>query len=373
MKSYLKKSKKKICFFLPSLKTGGAEKVFINLSNSISNKYKVYIIVANAKGIYRNFINKNVNFINLKQSRLRYSFFLLLKILKRENFDLIFTTLPHTNIFFCIIKRIFNFKFKLFVRQSNIYNKPKIVGISFKEKIFILLMKLTYKYSDGVISAFKSVQKECETFFNIPPNKNYLIYNPIDFKKIKNLFDKNFNFKFFNKNSINIISIGRLTRQKNFESLIKCANYMKNIQKKKIKILIIGEGELYNKLYQSIKNYKLINEVKIINFVTNPFKYISKADVFVQTSLWEGGSNILVEALVNNTKVVCYNSPGGTKEILSNGKYGMLSRLNDYKDLSNNIIKAFTAKKKKKIKSLSLFNFEKNIFKYISLIEKPKI
>ena len=75
------------------MKTGGAEKVFLNIANNISSesKYKIFFIVGNSSGIYKNFLSKKIIFINLNTSRLRYTFFKLIKILKKEKFNVVFT------------------------------------------------------------------------------------------------------------------------------------------------------------------------------------------------------------------------------------------------------------------------------------------
>ena len=367
MKSY--KNYKKICFFLPSLKTGGAEKVLINIANNISkdSSFDVTFVAANVSGIYKNFFNHKVKLINLKSSRLRYTFFKLVNILKAENFDIVFTTMPHANVFLCLIKKIFNFNFKLFIRQSNIYN---ITSINLKSGFFILLMKFSYRYADYIISNCKEVYYETKNFFKIESKKNFLIYNPTNLQKIKLLSKKKIKFNFLKTKSTKIISVGKLSAQKNFISLIECANYMINILKKDFKFLIIGEGEQYNDLNKKIYMYKLQKNVRIIKFVENPYKYMSKCDLLVQTSLWEGSSNILIEALMCNTRVVCYDIPGGTKEILANRKNGFLAKVNDYENLSKKILQSLQQKKDIKNKNLLLFDMKSNITKYKNLFNK---
>ena len=85
---------------------------------------------------------------------------------------------------------------------------------------------------------------------------------------------------------------------------------------------------------KKIEEFKLKKNIKIIKFVKNPYKYIDKSDLVVQPSLWEGSSNILLEALSCNKRIVCFDIKGGTREILLNGKNGFIARYDDYKDLA---------------------------------------
>ena len=68
-----------------------------------------------------------------------------------------------------------------------------------------------------------------------------------------------------------------------------------------------------------------------------------------------------------DTRVVCYNIPGGTKEILANYTNGQLARLNDYKHLAKKIFYSLKIKKKIDRRKLLLFDLEKNIKQYKKL------
>ena len=60
-------------------------------------------------------------------------------------------------------------------------------------------------------------------------------------------------------------------------------------------------------------------------FVDNPYPYIKQADILVSSSAWEGLPTVLIEALALGTPVVATDCPGGSAEILQDGKYGSFS------------------------------------------------
>ena len=233
-------------------------------------------------------------------------------------------------------------------------------------------MKFTYRYADYVVSNCKAVFNETSSVFKIKKNKNILIYNPTNFKFIKKISKEKVDLKFFKTKRKKIISIGKLSKQKNFERLIEAANYLINELKKNYKFLIIGEGENLNILNKKIEEFKLKKNIKIIKFVKNPYKYIDKSDLVVQPSLWEGSSNILLEALSCNKRIVCFDIKGGTREILLNGKNGFIARYDDYKDLAKKISVSFDNKNNIDKRSLSLFGVENNIEKYKKLFNRNK-
>ena len=120
----------------------------------------------------------------------------------------------------------------------------------------------------------------------------------------------------------------------------------------------------------------MLNRVKIVNYNPNPFPLLKKADLFILTSLYEGLPNVLLEALVLKKIVFSTNCQTGPREILENGKNGMLFEVEDYKTLSRKIFEFYKDKKKylKKFKnfnnSLKRFDQKKNLDKYYSIIKK---
>ena len=135
-------------------------------------------------------------------------------------------------------------------------------------------------------------KKQMKNIFGV---KTECIYNPLNINEIKNLSEKKTKNIFGRKKTLKIINIGRFVEQKNQEILIKALALIKN--KINFQARIIGKGKLEYKLNNLINEYDLKNDVKIINFKNNPFKYLKQADIFILTSEYEGLPNVLLEAL----------------------------------------------------------------------------
>ena len=96
--------------------------------------------------------------------------------------------------------------------------------------------------------------------------------------------------------SLKLINISRFTNQKDHLTLLKAFQKIHKIIN--LELLIVGYGENSNKIKSFIKQNKLQNKIKVLNFQKNPYKFIKKSDVFVLTSKFEGLPNILMESLV---------------------------------------------------------------------------
>ncbi len=287
-----------------------------------------------------------------------FSIFKLHKILKKDKPKYLMIHLMTFIPLFLLL--FFNYETKFILRISG-YPKLnylrsffwKIVG----KKVFLITTP-TVTTMD-LLNKFK--------IFDI--NKIKYLPDPIlniDEIKRKKLDDNITNKKFFSNKTI--ISIGRLTKQKNFEFLIEAFN--KIIKKyPNFSLIILGEGEKRKTLEKQIKKLNLENNVFLIGHKKNIYKYLKKAEMFILSSLWEDPGFVLIEAGYSNTLVLSSDCPNGPKEILNNNQNGFLYEKNSltsfvdkFNEIQNMNEKQIFKKKilfKKKIKEFTLFNHYK--------------
>ena len=185
---------------------------------------------------------------------------------------------------------------------------------------------------------------------------------------------KQSNAIFKEKKFIKLINIGRLTEQKDQITLLKSLNLIKD--RYKFKLLILGRGKEKKKMLKYISLNKLNDIVKIHNFIENPYPLLKQSDIFILSSKYEGLPNVLLESAVLKKIIISSDCPTGPKEILLNGKGGLLFKVGDYKDLSKKIVYCLKNIKKMKKKSsflyknLKRYDYEANMKKYHSVIER---
>ena len=170
------------------------------------------------------------------------------------------------------------------------------------------------------------------------PTKNTLNYikdlNIIDPKKIKLLYDPVLNINEINKKKKEIInfknyflSVGRLTKQKNFMFL--CENFKKIVEKhKEYKILIAGSGEEKLRINKFIKKNNLEKNIILLGHVDNIYPYYKNSKGFILTSLWEDPGFVLIEASFCRTPILSANSWPGPVELIRNNINGILYESN---------------------------------------------
>ena len=348
--------KKKILFFMPSFEGGGVEKNLILVANFFAKKPIELKLITASKKYKKNFNNK-INFISPnshiwdKLGRIPKYFIslylLFLEYLKDKNF-IVFCF--QGNIF-CILFCKF-FKIKIVIRPNSSpagWSKNTI-----KKKIFSKVFNL----ADKIIVNSYDFKKELKKKFNI---NSTTIYNPLNSKDIIKLSKYKIKKTYFNKNSLKIISVGRLVDQKDHMTLLKAINEIKN--KIRISLLIIGEGKNKKIIKEFISNNNLEKSVKLKDYTKNPFPYIKQADVFILTSKFEGLPNVLLEAITLKKFVISTDCPTGPNEILDGGKGGLLFKVGDFLDLGKKI--QFFKNNYKLCKKKNYYA-QKQLFKYDS-------
>ena len=142
----IKKFKNKISFFLPSFRTGGSEKIFIELANYLYKnfEYNIEMICVNNEGKLKNILDKNIKIINLKKNSVSGSILSIISYLRTSNSKLVISSMSHCNIILIISKLLSGTKTKIVLREcSSIYTlkspfsqKIKNIIIRFFIRIF---------------------------------------------------------------------------------------------------------------------------------------------------------------------------------------------------------------------------------------------
>lgn len=133
-----------------------------------------------------------------------------------------------------------------------------------------------------------------------------------------------------------VIAIGRLTFQKNFESLINSWQYVER-RHKNWTLEIWGEGGLKAELEKLINQHQLAKSVLLKGYTYDIYSKLHDASIFALTSRIEGFGLVIVEAMSCGLPIVSYSCPCGPKDIITDGKDGFLVPVNDEKALAEKI------------------------------------
>jgi glycosyltransferase involved in cell wall biosynthesis len=200
------------------------------------------------------------------------------------------------------------------------------------KKINTLKSKLEY-YNYIIVISQKMLQ-DAKNYFPLYINKFVLIYNQLSFNRIIALANqKNSNSLLQNKY---IVSVSRLDEKaKDLTSLVYAYAILNNKFHRTEKLIIIGEGEDRSKLQELINQLNLSQHIYLLGYQVNPFPWILAAQLFILSSKSEGFGIALVEAMVLGKPVISTDCPDGPREILLDGKCGILVPVGDTEQLAS--------------------------------------
>ncbi len=127
---------------------------------------------------------------------------------------------------------------------------------------------------------------------------------------------------------IRIVAIGRLHRQKGFDILISALAALP-ADLPPWEMVILGEGTERARLERQLAACGLSTKVVMPGVVPDVSAHLARADIFVLPSRFEGFPNALMEALACDVPVIATDCPGGSAEILQNGRFGLLVPVDD--------------------------------------------
>jgi GalNAc-alpha-(1->4)-GalNAc-alpha-(1->3)-diNAcBac-PP-undecaprenol alpha-1,4-N-acetyl-D-galactosaminyltransferase len=304
----------KIAFIISSLDSGGAERVLCLIANYwAKKKYRIVIItLGNSTPFY--LLEDNIQLEPL--SLLKNSESVLsaiannigrIKAIRKRLLeidpDIVISFMTETNIISTI--------------GCKMINKPIIISERtcydfLNSRAWIILRKLVYKFSNALIVQTKYDKEKYSQLSN-----KFVIENPLNFKGV--IFKKS-------RREKNILAVGRLTREKGFDRLIRAFARLEN---KTWKMTIIGEGSERKFLEQ------LINDLKLNTYISMPGrtkaieKWYEKSSIFVLSSRIEGFPNVLCEAMAFGCACVSFDCTAGPSEIISDKVNGYLVKNGD--------------------------------------------
>jgi glycosyltransferase involved in cell wall biosynthesis len=319
-----REKKKHIALFLPSLRGGGAEKVMVNLAlGFVEQGLKVDLVLAKAEGPYLSRVPEEVRVVDLGARRVLYSLPGLVRYLRRERPQAMLSALNYANIVAIWAKLLARVQTHLVVSERNTLSCSTQNASSVRVKLLPLLIKIFYPYADAVVAVSHGVAEDLITMTGLPMEKVKVIYNPVITPELFVKAEEPLDHPWFRPGEPPVVlGVGRLTKQKDFPTLIRAFALVR--KERPARLMILGEGEERPKLETLARELGIEEDFVLPGFVENPYKYMKRASAFVLSSRWEGLPTVLIEALALGVPVISTNCPSGPAEILEHGKWGCL-------------------------------------------------
>jgi glycosyltransferase involved in cell wall biosynthesis len=212
--------KTKILFIIPDLYSGGAQRVFTNLINGFSRERFEITLVTLIKPKdehYRRLIPADVRFIQYNFQNTKAAFFALVSLIRKENPQVVFSTLTHLNFILSIVKFFVSGKVSFVARESS------IISSSLKDEkqtfLFHFLYSRIYRNFDLIICQSKAMAADLVKNYKIKESSIKIIHNPVDFDYIFECIALEKKTR-SNSQRVELLCVGRLDPQKGYDRLL---------------------------------------------------------------------------------------------------------------------------------------------------------
>lgn len=343
--------RKKVLFVIESLSGGGAEKVLTVLLKHIDKtRFDVTLCTVVETGVYMDEVKKYVSCTSILGNPNRKTF--LGKAWYRFKYKCVYNWLPLKWVYRLFIPQgndveiafVEGFATKLMAASSNKQAKKlawvhtDLINNHWIESIYrnITEEQLSYQKYDQIIGVSKQVTNSVQHLYHL---KNVITcYNPIESDVILKWAGENLSLP-LKKESLRLVSVGRFVPQKAFDRLLRVVNrlYKEGFS---MELWLLGDGEQRSLLEQYIRDKNLETIVTLWGFQANPYPYLQQSDLFVCSSVSEGYSTAVTEALIIGLPVVT-TACSGMDELLDNGIYGIITT-NDEDALYEGVKRYFT-------------------------------
>lgn len=361
--------KKNVIIRSGSLRMGGLERVLIEvLQNIDKKKYNLTLVVDDDCGednIFEKDIPKEIPYYFLKPQKLiektnyyksrrknilyklMYNIYMNIETyIKSRNIKKLIEKLGKIDIFIDYDAGATKYIENIEAEKKVVWIHNSIPNLKKSKNKIKRFGKRLEKY-DKIVAICDEMKEELIDIYPNLKDKILRIYNPFNFSRVLNLKDDLSELNEKDRNLLKedyCIAISRLdTVQKDYKTLLKAFQILKSkgIDKK---LYIVGDGPSKKEIENMIKEYDLIEEVKLLGRFKNPYVWLNNADFFIHSSKYEGFGLVLIEAAILDKLVISSNCPVGPTEILENGKSGILFNVGENEELAEKIEKVLNDK-----------------------------
>ena len=313
---------KRVCFVLPSLAGGGAERVAVQVLSALDEgRWDRSMYLFKREGPYLADLASSVRLSSSTGESRIGRLIELRRYIRATRPDLVVSFLSYFTVLAAAkaagvgarVVFVLGTPMSAFLNDADYHWKTPS-----HRTLFAMIARAGYNFADAIATTSQGVSDDLIEHFGVRGSAIRVVHNPIDFDAMNDAVAEPLDAA--DEQVLKhpaIVSAGRLADVKNFPLLIDAMALVRQ-RLPAARLFILGQGDQELQLRQQIASLGLSDAVRLCGFQRNPWKYIARADVFALTSRYEGFGNVLVEAMACGVPVVVTSSPGPLEIVRDN-------------------------------------------------------
>lgn len=330
--------------------------------------HAVDLVLAQREGPYLAEVPRGVRIVDLQAPRVLRSLPGLCRYLRRERPHALLSVMKHANVVALWAARLAGSRTRIVVSERVALSPNVAHSTSLATRLMPQAIRLFYPWADAIVAVCEGVADDLALRAGLARDAIDVIYNPIVTPEFERRVRAPLDHPWFRPGAPPVVvAAGRLVPQKGFAGLLRA--FARVRRTRPARLLILGEGAERPALERLAAELGIGAELDLPGFCANPYPYLARAGVFVLSSGWEGLPGALIEALYCGVPLVSTDCPTGPREILREGRYGLLVPVGDESALADAIGRALTgAVPAPPPESWRRFELERVVDQYLALL-----
>ncbi len=328
-----------VAFFTPAPDFGGAQRVTVNIANSLADRgHDVDLVAGHLEGEFVSLIGDAVNTVELDVPQVPAVGILaavprLVSYLDEHRPEVLFASRTHTNLAAVAAGRLTAADVHVAVTEHSPFTHQP----TRKDRATAALAARLYPYADDVVGVSRGVAETVVENTGLDPGGTTVLNNPVDIADIRSGADKPVDHEWFDDPAVEpIVAVGRLKPAKDFGTLLRAFATLHE-RRPATRLVIVGKGTERDRLEALADRLGVADSVAFTGYTDNPYAYMARASVFAMSSKVEGLPTVLIEALACGCTIVSTDCQYGPREILEDGRYGRLTPVGDAERMAETI------------------------------------
>jgi glycosyltransferase involved in cell wall biosynthesis len=360
-----------VAFFLPTLCGGGAERVTVNLAAGLAGRgHPVDLVAAAAEGDLSGEVPEPVRLVDLRAGRVLRSVGPLMRYLRRERPRALVSAMNHANIVAICAARLAGTGTPVIVTVHNTMSQSIPEQGRLAGGLWPHALRIFYPWAAAVVAVSRGAADDLARTSGLRRDRVQVIYNPVLSAAMLARASHAPQHPWFAPGQPPVVlGVGRLSGQKDFATLVRAFAQLRRARP--ARLMILGEGEERPRLEALVAELGVAADVALPGFRQDVLSCMAHSAVFVLSSAWEGLPTVLIEALAVGVAIVATDCPSGPREILQDGRLGVLVPVGDAPAMARAMERALQAGRPAAPPedALAPFTMDAALDRYLQLIE----
>ncbi len=325
----------RVLFFRPSLGDGGADRVTLTLLRHLDRtRFQATLALVRAEGALVRELPADIPLLDLGARRLATAAPALARAIRRLDPDVVICTAGGANVVAVAAHRLARSRARLVLSERNAVNRD--VG-RVRSIIERGIKRVAYRLADEVAAVSEGVAQDLVDELRLPRHRISVVYNPVVHDTQRALAEAPLDHPWFTDGRPTVLAVGRLVDQKDYPTMLEA--FVKIRDATGARLAILGEGGNRQAIEQRVQSMGLADTVQLLGFDPNPFRYMARANLLLQSSRNEGLPGTIIQSMACGTPVVSTDCDHGPREVIRDGIDGFLVPVGDAGGLAERSIR----------------------------------